>query len=36
VELVAHHVSVDPDPAEFDRFAQRHPALLDNRMPRHP
>jgi hypothetical protein len=32
VELVAHHVSVDPGPAEFDVFAQRHPALLDKRL----
>ena len=32
VELVAHHVSVDPDPGDFDRFAQRHPALLDKRL----
>jgi hypothetical protein len=32
VEVVAHHVSADPDLAEFDRFAQRHPALLDKRL----
>jgi hypothetical protein len=32
VEMIAHHVSADPDLSEFDRFAQRHPALLDKRL----
>jgi hypothetical protein len=32
VELVAHHVSADPDRTEFDAFARRHPALLDKRL----
>ncbi len=32
VELVAHHISADPNCAEFDVFAQRHPALLDKRL----
>jgi hypothetical protein len=32
VEIVAHHVDVDPDCADFDTFAGRHPALLDKRL----
>jgi hypothetical protein len=32
VELVAYHLSADPDHAEFDVFVQRHPALLDKRL----
>jgi hypothetical protein len=32
VELIAHHVDADPDCAAFDRFAERHPALLDKRL----
>jgi hypothetical protein len=32
VELIAHHVDADPACAEFDRFAERHPALLDKRL----
>jgi hypothetical protein len=44
MELVAHHVAADhrgatsdqnataPDPADFDAFASRHPALLDKRL----
>ena len=32
VELVAHHVADDPDCADFDRFAERNPALLDKRL----
>jgi hypothetical protein len=38
VELVAHHVAADAgakdrhDPADFDEFARRHPALLDKRL----
>ena len=32
VELIAHHIEADPASAEFDRFAQRHPALLDKRL----
>lgn len=32
VEIVAHHVGADPDCADFDAFAGRHPALLDKRL----
>jgi hypothetical protein len=32
VELVAYHVAADPDCADFDVFAARHPALLDKRL----
>jgi hypothetical protein len=32
VEIVAHHVHADPDCADFDAFAARHPALLDKRL----
>ena len=32
VEIVAHHVETDPDGADFDAFAGRHPALLDKRL----
>jgi hypothetical protein len=32
VELIAHHVDADPGCAEFDRFAERHAALLDKRL----
>jgi hypothetical protein len=32
VEAVAHHVAADPDCADFDTFAERHPALLDKRL----
>ena len=35
VEIVAHHVSTDPDDpdgADFDLFAERNPALLDKRL----
>ena len=32
VEIVAHHVDADPDCADFDAFAGRHPALLDKRL----
>ena len=32
VEIVAHHVGSDPDCADFDTFAGRHPALLDKRL----
>jgi hypothetical protein len=32
VELVAHHVAVDPGCADFDVFADRNPALLDKRL----
>jgi hypothetical protein len=32
VELIAHHVDADPGCVEFDRFAERHPALLDKRL----
>jgi hypothetical protein len=32
VEMVAHHVTADPDCRQFDLFAQRHPALLDKRL----
>jgi hypothetical protein len=32
VEMIAHHVDADPDCVEFDRFARRHPALLDKRL----
>jgi len=38
VEIVAHHVGTDPNSpdypggADFDRFAGRHPALLDKRL----
>jgi len=32
VELVAHHVAVDPDCADFGVFADRNPALLDKRL----
>ncbi len=28
VEIVAHHVDADPDCADFDTFAERHPGLL--------
>ena len=29
VEIVAHHVGADPDCADFETFADRHPAPLD-------
>jgi hypothetical protein len=29
VEIVARHVGADPDCADFETFADRHPALLD-------
>jgi hypothetical protein len=32
VEMIAHHVDADPACVEFDRFARRHPALLDKRL----
>jgi hypothetical protein len=32
VELVAHHVTADPDCAEFDVFANRNSALLNKRL----
>jgi hypothetical protein len=32
VELIAHHVDADPGCDQFDRFAGRHPALLDKRL----
>jgi hypothetical protein len=32
MELVAHHVTTDPDYTDFDAFASRHPALLDKRL----
>ena len=32
VEMIAHHVDADPGCVEFDRFAERHPALLDKRL----
>src|SRR5260370_40328709 len=32
VEIVAHHVAADPDCADFETFAGRHPALLDKRL----
>jgi hypothetical protein len=32
VEMVAHHAAADPDCADFDTFAARHPALLDKRL----
>jgi hypothetical protein len=32
VEIVAHHAGADPDCADFDTFAARHPALLDKRL----
>ena len=32
VANLAHHVDVDPDCADFDTFAGRHPALLDKRL----
>ena len=32
VEIVAHHVDAEPDCADFDTFAVRHPALLDKRL----
>ena len=32
VELVAHHVSTDPDCADFAAFAARNPMLLDKRL----
>jgi hypothetical protein len=32
VELVAHHVSTDPDCADFEAFAARNPPLLDKRL----
>lgn len=32
VEIVAHHVAADPECADFDAFARRHPALLDKRL----
>ena len=31
-EIVAHHVAADPSVADFDAFAERHPALLDKRL----
>jgi hypothetical protein len=31
-EIVAHHVAADPSVADFDVFAERHPALLDKRL----
>jgi hypothetical protein len=30
--MVAHHVAVDPDCADFEAFASRNPALLDKRL----
>jgi hypothetical protein len=32
VEIVAHHLGTDPECADFDVFAGRHPALLDKRL----
>ena len=32
VELVAHHVTTDPDCTRFDTFARRYPALLNKRL----
>lgn len=32
MEIVAHHVETDPECADFDAFAERHPALLDKRL----
>src|SRR5690348_13211822 len=32
VEIVSHHAGADPDCADFDTFAARHPALLDKRL----
>lgn len=32
VEIVAHRVESDPDCADFDSFARRHPWLLDKRL----
>ena len=32
VEMIAHHVEADPGCVEFDRFARRHPALLDKQL----
>jgi hypothetical protein len=32
VEMIAHHIHAEPACVEFDRFAQRHPALLDKRL----
>jgi hypothetical protein len=32
VEVIAHHVDADPACDQFDRFAERHPALLDKRL----
>ncbi|MGD0603282.1 MAG: hypothetical protein ABSA53_06745 [Streptosporangiaceae bacterium] len=32
VEIVAHHLGADPECADFDIFAARHPALLDKRL----
>jgi hypothetical protein len=32
VEVIAHHVDADPACADFERFAERHPALLDKRL----
>src|ERR1039457_1214661 len=32
VEIVAHHLGTDPECADFDIFAARHPALLDKRL----
>jgi hypothetical protein len=32
VELIAHHVDADPACDQFDRFVERHPALLDKRL----
>ena len=32
VEIVAHHADADPDCADFDTFAGRHPVLLDKRL----
>jgi hypothetical protein len=32
VEMIAHHIEADPGCVDFDRFARRHPALLDKRL----
>jgi hypothetical protein len=32
VEIVARHLDADPECADFDSFAGRHPALLDKRL----
>jgi hypothetical protein len=32
VELTAYHVAADPACDQFDRFVERHPALLDKRL----